>query len=149
MDKRIDFNEGSYKEDLYQSLGPGYYRTFSGYANHVEPRRISDIGYNGTHGSSIRTDKSLIDNDSELRIKYYATKDPTRMFMKNTCVPEPNNLHFSERRMNVDYTRQSNPLILAPECSKNRFESLYIDHQHSSRWKTPFLIGEQSRWSGR
>ncbi len=24
MDKRIDFNEGSYKQDLYQSLGPSY-----------------------------------------------------------------------------------------------------------------------------
>ena len=79
----------------------------------------------------------------------YQLIDDGKVVKKVKKIPGPDDTGYLNNNMSVEYTRYNNPLVLAPSCSLNRFESLYIDHQEASRWKTPFLIGEQTRWSRR
>ena len=145
----INYNEGSYKQDLLQSMRPGQYLLDPNYANRKMPRRVEDIGFVGTQGASLARNKSLIDIDSKMRMPYNATRDPSQMQQQVFEKRAENNIDFCPTKMNIDYTRYSNPNILAPVHNKNRFEPLYLNPQEASRWKTPFLIGFQSRWDQR
>ena len=46
----INYNEGSYKDDLLQSMKPGKYNLDANYANRKIPRRVEDIGFLGKNG---------------------------------------------------------------------------------------------------
>ena len=72
----INYNEGSYKDDLLQSMKPGKYNLDANYANRKIPRRVEDIGFLGKNGVSIAKNKNLIDVDSKIRMPYAATRDP-------------------------------------------------------------------------
>jgi|UniRef100_A0A6C0J358 hypothetical protein len=144
----INYNEGSYKSDLLQSMKPGKYMTDNNYANRLRPRRIEDIGFVSSQGASLSNNKPLIDIDSELRFQYQATRDPTKMFTPNFDHLD-NNINFCPSKFGVDYTRYTNPNILAPKIAKNRFEPFYLNPQDNTRWKTPHFTGVQSRWEGR
>ena len=145
----INYNEGSYKQDLLQSMRPGQYVLNANYANRKVPHRVQDIGFIGTQGASLSKNKSLVDIDTQMRMPYVATRDPAEKHQKEFEKPSENNVDFCASKMNVDYTRYSNPNILAPEHSKNRFEPLYLNPQEATRWRTPFLVGVQSRWQQR
>jgi len=145
----INYNEGSYKQDLLQSMRPGQYLLDPNFTNRKIPRRVEDIGFIGTQGASLARNKSLIDIDSKMRMPYNATRDPSQMHQAEFDKLPENNINFCPTKMNVNYTRYSNPIILSPEHSKNRFEPLYLNPQEATRWKTPFLIGHQSRWENR
>lgn len=148
FDRPINYLEGSYQNDLKQSMQPGMMLLDQNYANRKYPKRIENIGYIGTQGDSLSKDKNLMDIDSELRIKYRATRDPFQKF-RPPVDHKDNNHDFCDANMNVDYTRYSNPVIFAPVHAKNRFEPLYLNPQEVTRWRTPFLIGEQTRWAQR
>ena len=145
----INYNEGSYKQDLLQSMRPGQYSLDPNYANRKVPRRVEDIGFVGTQGVSIAKNRNLVDIDSGLRMPYMATRDPFQKTQPFFDAPSQKNVDYCPTKMNVDYTRYSNPNILAPVHAVNRFEPLYLNPQEATRWRTPFLIGAQSRWQNR
>ena len=74
----INYNEGSYKQDLLQSMRPGQYVLDPNYANRKVPRRVQDIGFIGTQGASLSRNKSLVDIDTQMRMPYAATRDPAQ-----------------------------------------------------------------------
>ena len=145
----INYNEGSYNDDLLQSMRPGKYNLDANYANRKIPRRVEDIGFLGKNGVSIAKNKNLIDIDSKMRMSYAATRDPFKKSHPEFNDVPGNTVNFRDTSMNVNFTRYSNPNILAPVHSKNRFEPLYLNPQEVTRWKTPFLTGIQTRWEQR
>tara|TARA_B100000123_G_scaffold272560_1_gene255896 strand:+ start:2981 stop:3613 length:633 start_codon:yes stop_codon:yes gene_type:complete len=135
---RLNYDTCAYKQNLYQSVGPGEYRL-------TEPPNTDEICYAEsphirlTHqGVSVSQDMPLIDVDSELmNLTRPATNCPSRKYIPDgsQCgLVDPsdenkNKVHGKECFFTVEDTRLSNPPCTLRGTGWNRWEWLCLDPQ--------------------
>ena len=135
---RLNYDTCAYKQNLYQSVGPGEYRL-------TEPPNSCNICLPQTphirlqkQGVSVKSDIPLIDVDSELmNLTRPATNCPSRKYIPDgsQCgLTNPNNKdknleHGSNCDFGIEDTRISNPPCTLRGTGWNRFEWLCLDPQ--------------------
>jgi hypothetical protein len=136
---RLNYDTCAYKQNLYQSVGPGEYRL-------TEPPNSCNICLPETpqirlqkQGVSVRGDMPLIDVDSELlNLTRPATNCPSKKYvpdgsqcgLTNPNAPQNRNLeHGSNCHFGIEDTRISNPPCTLRGTGWNRFEWLCLDPQ--------------------
>ena len=134
---RLNYDTCAYKQDLYQSVGPGEYRL-------TEPPNTDDICFAESphirlqyQGVSVPQDKPLIDVDSELmNITRAASACPSRKYipdgtqcgLTNPMDNEKKN-HAKDCFFTVEDTRLSNPPCTLRGTGWNRWEWLCLNPQ--------------------
>ncbi len=134
---RLNYDTCAYKQDLYQSVGPGEYRL-------TEPPNTDDICFAESphirlqyQGVSVPQDKPLIDVDSELmNITRPASACPSRKYipdgsqcgLTNPMDNEKKN-HAKDCFFTVEDTRLSNPPCTLRGTGWNRWEWLCLNPQ--------------------
>ena len=135
---RLNYDTCAYKQNLYQSVGPGEYRL-------TEPPNTEEICFSDSphirmqyQGVSVSQDKPLIDVDSELmNITRAATNCPSRKYipdgtqcgMVDPRDEEKNKVHGKECFFSVEDTRLSNPPCTLRGTGWNRWEWLCLNPQ--------------------
>ena len=135
---RLNYDTCTYKQNLYQSVGPGEYRL-------TEPPNVDEICYAESpqirmqrQGVSVRKDMPLIDVDSELlNITRQATNCPSRKYipdgsqcgLTNPDDANRNLEHGNDCYFTVEDTRLSNPPCTLRGTGWNRWEWLCLDPQ--------------------
>ena len=137
---RLNYDTCAYKQDLYQSVGPGEYRL-------TEPPNVDKLCFPESPqvraqkiGVSVRKDMPLIDVDSELmNLTRPATNCPSRKYIPDgtQCgLTNPddananNNLqHGNDCYFSVEDTRLSNPPCTLRGTGWNRWEWMCQDPQ--------------------
>ena len=135
---RLNYDTCAYKQNLYQSVGPGEYRL-------TEPPNTEEICFSESphirmqyQGVSVTQDKPLIDVDSELmNITRPATNCPSRKYipdgsqcgMVDPRDEEKNKVHGKECFFTVEDTRLSNPPCTLRGTGWNRWEWLCLNPQ--------------------
>jgi len=135
---RLNYDTCAYKQNLYQSVGPGEYRL-------TEPPNTEEICFSESphirmqyQGVSVTQDRPLIDVDSELmNITRPATNCPSRKYipdgsqcgMVDPRDEEKNKVHGKECFFTVEDTRLSNPPCTLRGTGWNRWEWLCLNPQ--------------------
>lgn len=135
---RLNYDTCAYKQNLYQSVGPGEYRL-------TEPPNSCNICTPQTphirlqkQGVSVKSDMPLIDVDSELmNLTRPATNCPSRKYIPDGSQcgltnpnQKDNNLeHGNNCDFGIEDTRISNPPCTLRGTGWNRFEWLCLDPQ--------------------
>ena len=162
---RLNYDTGTYTQELNQSVGPGVYRL-------AEPNISCDPCYQPNPssrlqivGDSVKSNQHIIDIDSELMgITRKSTKDPEKKYLAscpdNVCssgeicgqgvvgkckkdglkqgerYDDTSNTHFPDCFFPKEYTRISNPSCNLRGTGINRFEWLCLNPQE--RVHVPF-----------
>lgn len=138
------------KQNLSQSVRATERSLQPEYVHQFDIQTTNTVGLYGKTVSNYSNNNFQQPNISDVKESLsYQLVDDGKIVKKVKKEPKADDTDYINKNMGVEYTRYTNPLALAPSCTLNRFESLYINHQEASRWKTPFLIGEQTRWSRR
>ena len=135
---RLNYDTCAYKQNLYQSVGPGEYRL-------TEPPNTEEICFANSpqirmqyQGVSVPQDKPLIDVDSELlNLTRPATNCPSRKYIPDGSQcglvdprdEEKNKVHGKDCFFTVEDTRLSNPPCTLRGTGWNRWEWLCLDPQ--------------------
>ena len=135
---RLNYDTNTYKQNLYQSVGPGEYRL-------VEPPNTEEGCFAESphirmqfQGVSVDSERPLIDVDSELlHLTRPATNCPSRKYipdgsqcgLTNPKAAENNKTHGKSCLLNVEDTRLSNPPCTLRGTGWNRWEWLCLDPQ--------------------
>ena len=135
---RLNYDTNTYKQNLYQSVGPGEYRL-------VEPPNTEEGCFAESphirmqfQGVSVDSERPLIDVDSELlNLTRPATNCPSRKYipdgsqcgLTNPKAAENNKTHGKSCLLNVEDTRLSNPPCTLRGTGWNRWEWLCQDPQ--------------------
>ena len=135
---RLNYDTCAYKQNLYQSVGPGEYKL-------TEPPNVDDICFADSpqirmqrQGASVPKDVPLIDVDSELmNITRSATNCPSRKYIPdgkqcglvNPDDLEKNKVHGKDCYFTVEDTRLSNPPCTLRGTGWNRWEWMCLDPQ--------------------
>lgn len=134
---RLNYDTCAYKQNLYQSVGPGEYKL-------TEPPNTEDICFAESphirmqyQGVSVPQDKPLIDVDSELmNLTRPATNCPSRKYIPDGSQCGLTNPKDAEKKAHakdcfftVEDTRLSNPPCTLRGTGWNRWEWLCLDPQ--------------------
>ena len=135
---RLNYDTCAYKQNLYQSVGPGEYRL-------TGPPNTEEICFAESpqirlqyQGVSVPQDKHLIDVDSELmNLTRPATNCPSRKYIPDGSQcglvdprdEEKNKIHGKDCFFTVEDTRLSNPPCTLRGTGWNRWEWLCLDPQ--------------------
>lgn len=135
---RLNYDTCAYKQNLYQSVGPGEYML-------TEPPNVEELCFSQSPqvrlqktGVSVDPNKPLIDVDSELlNLTRAATNCPSRKYipdgsqcgLTNPKDKEDNLKHGKDCYFDVEDTRLSNPPCTLRGTGWNRWEWLCLDPQ--------------------